>query len=124
MFPTGMAGVALLVLRISVAATFVAGGTGHWAQLTSIWMLLGFALPAIFLCFGLLTPYFSTLTGLVQFASLLLHEGQTDFHLIVAILDSGILAVLGPGAYSIDARLFGRRLLTLPPRRQGGRLQK
>jgi hypothetical protein len=24
-----------------------------------------------------------------------------------------ILAVLGPGAYSIDARLFGRRLLSL-----------
>ena len=32
-----------------------------------------------------------------------------------AVLDALALVLIGPGAYSIDARRFGRRLVVLPP---------
>jgi uncharacterized membrane protein YphA (DoxX/SURF4 family) len=117
MFPTGTAGAALLVLRVSIAATLVVNGTAHWALVTSFWILLGFALLAIFLCLGLLTPYCSAVGCLVQLYVLWIGRGGNQFLLLSSILNSGVLAALGPGAYSIDARVFGRKLLTLPSRR-------
>jgi hypothetical protein len=33
----------------------------------------------------------------------------------IAILNALALALIGPGAYSIDARRFGRRIVVLPP---------
>ncbi len=117
MFPTGTAGAALLVLRVSVAAALVVNGTAHWDLVTPSWILLEFAILAIFLCLGLLTPYCSAAGCLVQLYLLFMGGGRDEFQLFISILDSGVLAVLGPGAYSADARMFGRRLLTLPSRR-------
>jgi uncharacterized membrane protein YphA (DoxX/SURF4 family) len=114
MFPTGMAGAALLALRLCVAATLFVAGT---ARAASPWILLGLAIPALFLCLGFMTPYSSVLSFLLQLAFLLVTGGENQFASVIFLLNSGILAVLGPGAYSIDARIFGRRLLTVPPRR-------
>jgi hypothetical protein len=116
MFPTGMAGAALLVLRVTVAATLVFDGTVHWALMTSFWILSGFAVPAILLCLGFLTPYCSALSCLIQLG-VLISTGQNEFNLAISILNSGILAILGPGAYSIDAHIFGRRLLIVASRK-------
>ena len=41
MFPTGTPGAALLVLRVSIAATLVVSGTAHWVPVTSFWILSG-----------------------------------------------------------------------------------
>jgi hypothetical protein len=117
MFPTGMAGAALFVLRFAVVASLLVDGTAHWALVTSAWILSVLVLVGIFLCLGLLTPYCAVLGCLIQLGVLLLTGSQNTFDLVISILNSGVLAVLGPGAYSIDARLFGRRLLTVPPRR-------
>jgi hypothetical protein len=117
MFPTGPAGAALFALRIAVVATLVVDGTAHLALATSFWIILGFAVPAICLCLGFLTPYCSGLSCVIQLGVLIATGGQNGFHLAISILNSGVLTVLGPGAYSVDARIFGRRLLTLPPRR-------
>ena len=89
----------------------------HGSQSTSPWTLSGLAIAALFLCLGLFTPYCSVFCILVQSYVLLRHESRDEFHLAVNITISLILALLGPGAYSIDARIFGRRLLILPPRR-------
>ena len=117
MFPTGTAGAALLVLRISVAATLVVNGAAHWAPMASFWIFLGLALVAISLCLGLFTPYSSASGCLIQLYVLCTSEGGNQFLLASSIVNSGVLAALGPGAYSIDARIFGRRLLSLPSRR-------
>ena len=58
MFPTGMAGSALLVLRVLVAATLVANANEHGVSMTAVTMYSLLAVPTICLCLGLFTPYF------------------------------------------------------------------
>jgi hypothetical protein len=118
MFPLGTAGAALLVLRVSVAATLIANGAAHWARTPSPLITVGLALLAISLCLGLFTPYCSTAACLIQTYLLVLGSGTDKFQLAVAILNSVVLVLLGPGAYSGDARIFGRKRLTLPSRKK------
>jgi uncharacterized membrane protein YphA (DoxX/SURF4 family) len=117
MFPTGTAGAALMVLRVSVAATLVVNGTAQWLPVTSFWIPLGLAVVGIFLCLGLLTPYCATVSFLIESYVLSASQDSNEFNLVISVLNCGVLAVLGPGSYSIDARIFGRRLLTFPSRR-------
>jgi uncharacterized membrane protein YphA (DoxX/SURF4 family) len=116
MVPAGTAGAALLILRLSVVATFVVDGTAQWALVTSLWITLVLATLSLFICLGIFTPYCSISCCLLQLFLLLATRGENRFQLAVSIGNSGVLAGLGPGAYSIDARIFGRRRLTLPPR--------
>jgi uncharacterized membrane protein YphA (DoxX/SURF4 family) len=118
MFPSGVQGAALFILRVSVAATLLEDGTGHWIPVASLWLLLPIILTATCLCLGLLTPICASLCCLIEFYSLTTTGGQDIFHLAISILTSAVLATLGPGAYSVDARIFGRRLLTVPLRQR------
>jgi len=106
-----------MVFRFPSVAALLLNGAAQWALATSFWLILGLAIIAIALCLGLLTPYSASLRALLLFRILLARRGQDDFHLAIAIVNCADLAVLGPGAYSIDARFFGWRLLTIPPRK-------
>jgi len=60
---------------------------------------------------GVLTPVFAVLAVALAVANLII-IGITDAPIaILASLDAIALILLGPGAYSIDARRFGRRVL-------------
>lgn len=37
-----------------------------------------------------------------------------DFEMPWRVLEAGALVILGPGAFSLDARLFGRRVIRFP----------
>ena len=117
MFPSGRAGVALLLLRVAAATTLIVDGMANWASVTSFWILIVFLLPAFSLIVGLLTPYGAMVCGLVQMVVLFKTGGCNGFHLAMSILTSGAVALLGPGAYSVDARMFGRQILSVPPRK-------
>jgi uncharacterized membrane protein YphA (DoxX/SURF4 family) len=117
MFPTGIAGVALFVLRCSVAINLIVDGTANGVLVKPVWLLLGLAVPASLLCLGLMTPYCAAFGCLIQLGALFAVAGNSKFHLVLSILNIGVVAILGPGAYSVDARIFGRRLLVVPPRR-------
>jgi uncharacterized membrane protein YphA (DoxX/SURF4 family) len=117
MFPTGMAGAALIVLRVSVAAALLLDGTAHQTPATSFWTLAALLLLALLLVVGFLTPYASAGICLVELGIALLGGEQHNVHLFLSALNSGVVAILGPGAYSIDAHIFGRRLVIVPPRR-------
>jgi hypothetical protein len=116
-FPSGIAGAALLLLRVLVAMLVVVDGSAHWALVTSFWIGAVFVLQAMFLCAGLLTPYAASSGLLILAGALVFSPGGDAFHLACAILTCAVLALLGPGAYSFDARLFGRRVLTVSPRK-------
>jgi hypothetical protein len=70
------------------------------------------AAGGIFLLAGLWTPLIATLVGLDEvWIALLRHSPQKEhtwIHFLLAIVAVS-LAMLGPGVWSIDARLFGRK---------------
>jgi uncharacterized membrane protein YphA (DoxX/SURF4 family) len=66
----------------------------------------------LFLLAGFWTPVIGSLLALDQlYIAFSLYSPPSDFtwiHIFLAVL-SASLAALGPGAFSIDARLFGRK---------------
>jgi len=121
MFPPGGPGIGLLLLRISVAATFVLI-VANRADLSTIHLIfVGALLIALSLVIGLLTPYLSFVVCMYALVNLFGAGSRLDELLVVSLmLNAAALALLGPGAYSIDARLFGRRVVVVPPRKDPG----
>jgi putative oxidoreductase len=70
------------------------------------------AAGGILLLAGLWTPIVGVLLALDElWIAFTLYSSQPDsrlIHLFLAVLTAGV-AMLGPGAWSIDARLFGRK---------------
>jgi hypothetical protein len=117
MFPNHGPGIAMLLLRVSVAATLVLDASTRMAPLAPRWMFLGLILVAISLCIGFLTPILSVLCCLFEIAGLVIGGGATAVVNLTSILTAAALALLGPGAYSLDARLFARRVVVVPHRK-------
>ncbi|MCY1080472.1 hypothetical protein [Archangium lansingense] len=112
MFPEGGPGAGLLLLRLSVALPLLlqpSGGPLMHAMR---------ALPAIGLCLGVLTPLLAIVSCLFSFYDFMVMGGATLPEAGIKLLAAGALALLGPGAHSLDARLFGRRVVTVPPRKK------
>ena len=105
MFPVGLPGVALLVLRGCIAASLAAiafpVGWQHWVFLGLL----------ILLCIGLFTPIVCGVAAAAVFLDLPHLQSGNLTQLIIVTAAAVAYAFLGPGAYSIDARLFGRRKL-------------
>jgi uncharacterized membrane protein YphA (DoxX/SURF4 family) len=124
-FPDSWPGIALFLLRAAIGVTALVQGViylshaGGWTfeSLFSCAMLLagGFCL-----LIGFLTPLVAALIGiavLVSAVSLPLRGGYL-FNNKLATVEIIVMAVaiglLGPGAFSMDARLFGRREIVIP----------
>jgi uncharacterized membrane protein YphA (DoxX/SURF4 family) len=117
-FPSGWPGVGLLLLRALVALTLVAQTLTYLGSANlSVpgWSLAGLAFViAICLLVGLMTPIMALIIGLSAIAlagSNLFESTQTMVNLIVLTTAIGLL---GPGAFSLDARMFGRREILIP----------
>jgi hypothetical protein len=111
MFPTGTAGVALILLRVSVAATIFTEALPQGDTGTRIWASAALGLLGLAVCLGLFTPVVSIACCLVEVAMLLDGKNLVSTPLFSSILIAASLGLLGPGAYSLDARMFGRRLV-------------
>jgi hypothetical protein len=117
MFPPGPPGLALLLLRISVALALLFDSYAHRDALPG-WVHGTAILISLVVSVGYLTPIAAS-TALVLHAIVWFAVGgggDATFVAAVLALDAVALALLGPGAYSLDSRRFGRRLVVLPPR--------
>jgi hypothetical protein len=112
-----MAGVALVVLRSVVAITVIIE-THKLSTLGSAHIPDAFvALVGLFLFLGFLSPYCAALCCLLDLGLLVSNGSSNGFELGMAALTAASMMALGPGAYSVDARLFGRKLIKIPTRR-------
>ena len=62
----------------------------------------------ILLVVGLWTPVVGTLVPIVELSIIFSHSGHLWPAVVLAALGAS-LAMVGPGAWSVDARLFGRK---------------
>jgi hypothetical protein len=114
MFPTGLPGLALVLLRASVAIVLLADGYAHRQSLPG-WAQAAVILVSVVLSAGYLTPIMA-LTALVFHVFIWWALGPGGAAAVTTtLLDALALALVGPGAYSIDSYRFGRRVVVLPP---------
>jgi len=119
MFPEGGPGVALLLLRISVAAILVISAVSRLSNFSHL-LVAAAVLVGVLLLIGLFTPVSSWAAVAFGIANLVVDGHPSNSVIIVvatSILEAIALALLGPGAYSLDAKLFGRRVMVVPPRK-------
>ena len=126
-FPAGLPGAGLLLLRVVVGAEL--GGHGILCLLSldgmTVVVLVSTALlllSGVGLLIGFLTPIFSLLAGLEclgiacsWFPFQLIGSFESRLALAPLIAISAAIALLGPGAFSLDARLFGWKEIVIPP---------
>jgi uncharacterized membrane protein YphA (DoxX/SURF4 family) len=68
------------------------------------------------LLIGLWTPVAGTLVAAIEMWKAFLHPGDPWICVLLGTLGAA-LAMLGPGAWSVDARLFGWKRIDLPTRK-------
>ena len=105
MFPAGVPGFALLILRNCIAAALAGIGFSTGWQHIAFMVLLGM------LVIGMFTPVICGIASAVVLVNLLYSPHFDTRNIAVVVLSTLSLACLGPGAFSLDARLFGRRVL-------------
>lgn len=116
-FPGGWPGAGLLVLRAAAAIPLLLGGSsafwgmphgGLYAKIIAIGV--GSLLLA-----GLWTPIAGALEAVIELW-IVFSSGDPEFvHLLLAAFGVS-LVMLGPGAWSVDARLFGRKRIDIRSR--------
>jgi|ERR1700757_1280552 uncharacterized membrane protein YphA (DoxX/SURF4 family) len=126
-FPAGFPGVGLLLLRVVVGATLLAHGVlcllsperltlnlsviSALLLLSGLCLLIGFLTPIVSLlaCFESLGIAFSMLPAPLT------NDFDSKLALAPIVVISLAIALLGPGAFSLDARLFGWKEIVIPP---------
>jgi uncharacterized membrane protein YphA (DoxX/SURF4 family) len=132
-FPGSFPGVGLLLLRVVLAVVLLIDGAvrllAAFAVSDGIVAVMAYASTLIVLgisvALGFLTPIVHLIVIVVEAAGLALGFIQFTTAVwqapLLTIAIAVAIAMIGPGAYSVDARLFGRREIVIRPRRTATR---
>lgn len=122
-FPSGGPGIGLLLLRVALggialllAALQLTSSTGRTPM---VWIAASIMLASgVGLIIGFMTPVVSSVVGLCVLGILFSWIPSPPLTLMVAVplaIIALAIALLGPGAFSLDGHLFGRREIVIPP---------
>ena len=116
-YPDGVAGIALVLLRFACAWIAILAiaclPVPHVSPNASIVVAAAFALA---LAFGFGTRIVAFVIAAAAIATAFMTGSNIALTMIARACCCAALGLLGPGAYSIDATVFGRRVIRLEPR--------
>jgi hypothetical protein len=113
-FASGAPGFGLLLLRVTAGAALIAHACNHVD-----WVHVAAAAVGALVVAGLVTPIAGVLAAIAA-AWIAIGEGAAQIGYWSFVAAIGIaLALLGPGAWSVDARLFGWKRVDLRNRNSG-----
>jgi len=110
MFPVGAAGYGLLILRLCAAGMLMHGATSEATGFTT-WESIVLGVLSLFLCLGAFTPISCVASSVALIAIGWNQVDRDPYQLAFSLSVTATLFLIGPGAFSIDSRLFGRRLI-------------
>ena len=117
-FPNNWPGRGLLLQRVGTATVLFCSAFRH-PEASQFALILPHVIGAgagILLLIGLWTPVSGTLIAVLEVLVLIFNGGSGRGIPIMLATSGASLAMIGPGAWSIDARLFGRKRFEIPER--------
>jgi len=73
-------------------------------------------LISISVLIGFLTPFVCVIAAVFVIGNMLINPDASIVVCVIAIANTAALGLLGPGAYSLDSKLFGRHVTIFRPR--------
>jgi putative oxidoreductase len=119
-FATGLPGAGLLFMRLVAGGVLVYRGIAGLSGALAIGptpILIAKIVLGLLLILGLWTPVTGILVAVLEIGILVVQSEDPWIHLLLTTLGIS-LALLGPGIWSIDARLFGWKRVDIPNRQR------
>ena len=115
-FADGWPGAGLFLQRVLATVLLLCCGITHFLETARLGLSFASVIAAVagvFLLLGLWTPLAGTMIAIAEVWIFLAWSGSSLTPIMVAGL-AGTVAMIGPGIWSIDAKLYGRKLLEDP----------
>lgn len=115
--PDGAAGIALVLLRLAFAWIAIVAIACHpFAPVSPNASMVVAGTFALALALGVGTRIVAFVLALAAVATAFMTDSHMALTMMARACGCAALGLLGPGAYSIDANVFGRRVIRLEPR--------